>query len=116
MRPDPAPRRVLAPLDLLPFPRLPEVAVGLACPHCSSSLTLHQPDPESPDRLLGVCGGCKHWYLIDPSTDRDDGVLLGLPDDKLVRALSRANPSGGTSLMGHEPVPGQSPPAAPPVE
>jgi hypothetical protein len=106
MRPDPAPRRVLAPLDLLPFPRLPEVAVGLACPHCSSSLTLHQPDPESPDRLLGICEGCKRWYLVDFAPDQAHGFLVGLPGAEVVRALSREDPEDGISLMGEEPGPG----------
>ncbi len=106
MGPNPAPRRVLAPLDLLPFPRPRQAHAPIACPNCSSPLTLHQPDPESPERLLGVCDGCKHWYLVDLPVGRADGVLVGLPDDEVVRALSREDPDEGISLMGDEPGPG----------
>src|SRR5689334_7442705 len=35
------------------------------CRACGSDLILHQPDPEMPERLLGTCGGCKSWYLIE---------------------------------------------------
>jgi hypothetical protein len=36
----------------------------LVCRRCASDLTLHQPDPEMPERLLGTCGDCKTWYLL----------------------------------------------------
>jgi hypothetical protein len=55
---------------------------------------------------LGVCEGCKRWYLVDLMPGRSDGVLVGLPGDEVVRALSRANPSEGISLMGPETDPG----------
>jgi hypothetical protein len=35
------------------------------CQECESTLRLHQPDPELPDRLLGTCDDCKSWFLID---------------------------------------------------
>ena len=35
------------------------------CQACESTLRLHQPDTESPDRLLGTCDDCKSWFLID---------------------------------------------------
>jgi hypothetical protein len=106
MGPNPAPRRVLAPLDLLPFPRPLEAHAPIACPNCSSPLTLHQLDAELPDRLVGTCEGCKHWYLVDLVPGRDAGVLVGLPGDEVVRALSREDPDEGISLMGDEPGPG----------
>jgi hypothetical protein len=37
--------------------------LSICCPACESSLTLHQPDPELPDRLLAVCEECRAWYL-----------------------------------------------------
>jgi len=38
---------------------------ALVCRKCESDLTLHQPDTEMPDRLLGTCDKCKTWYLFD---------------------------------------------------
>ncbi len=35
------------------------------CPDCGNPLDLHQPDPFSPDRILGVCPNCGRWVLID---------------------------------------------------
>jgi len=35
------------------------------CPNCGESLETHQPDPELPNRLLGVCEECKSWYVLD---------------------------------------------------
>ena len=36
---------------------------GLCCPHCECDLTLHQPDPDLPQRLLATCSDCKAWFL-----------------------------------------------------
>jgi len=106
MRPNPAARKFESLLAVLPFPGLLQSLSRIPCPHCSSRLTLHQPDVESADRLLGVCEGCKRWHLVDLLPDCPDGILTGLPDREVVRALSRADPSGGISLMGPEPDPG----------
>ena len=106
MRPNPALRTVLSPLDVLPFPHPRVAPVGLPCPHCASPLTLHQLDIELADRLIGSCEACKRWYLVDLAADRDVGVLVGLPGDDAVRALSRENPDEGISLMGDEGDPG----------
>ncbi len=40
--------------------------LSFCCPQCESFLTLHQPDPELPDRLLATCEDCKSWYLTAP--------------------------------------------------
>ena len=39
--------------------------VIICCPRCEFSLTLHQPDPELPERLLATCDECKAWFLTD---------------------------------------------------
>ncbi len=38
---------------------------ALACQRCGSDLALHQPDPQMPERILGTCGDCKSWFLLD---------------------------------------------------
>ena len=35
------------------------------CPRCEGSLSVHQPDPELPKRLLATCDECKSWYLTN---------------------------------------------------
>jgi hypothetical protein len=51
--------------------RTREEIVASSCPDCESPLVLHQPDPELPHRLLGVCEACKAWYISDA-----EGLLL----------------------------------------
>jgi hypothetical protein len=36
-----------------------------ACGRCGSSLELHQPDADLPNRLLGTCPACKAWYVVE---------------------------------------------------
>lgn len=108
MRPNPALDQIRVPLDLLPFPRPlrdPD-RIACVCLHCSSRLSLHQLDPESPDRLLGACEACKHWYLVDLVPGVGEGLLVGLPGGEVIRELSRENPDEGISLMGAAPDPG----------
>src|SRR4051812_11712967 len=97
--------RVPASLDVLHFPASALKPVGALCLNCSSSLTLHQPDTDSPERLLAVCEHCKHWFLIDLLLDVSEGVMVRLPDTEVIRGLSRKNPSDGISLLRHEPDP-----------
>ena len=52
---------------------------AFCCEHCGSLLTLHQPDPELPDRLLATCDECKSWYLSNST-----GTAL-IPIPRLVK-------------------------------
>jgi hypothetical protein len=49
---------------LASIPRRPEVDRG-ECPCCGADLSVHQPDPEWPDQLLGTCHECRSWFLLD---------------------------------------------------
>ena len=49
-------------------------AAPSVCQICGDDLDLHQPDCEMPDRLLGTCGGCKTWYLLN-----DDQEWVEIP-------------------------------------
>ncbi len=46
----------------------PELFAELPCPRCQHPLTIHLPDPDLPDRLLGTCSECKSWFLLDGGT------------------------------------------------
>ncbi len=89
-------------LHFLRFPALFEDPFAAECLNCASDLTLHQPDMNTPERLLGVCESCKHWYLIDLVPDLSQGVMVWLPDQEVVRDLCRPDPSDGMSIMSCE--------------
>jgi hypothetical protein len=59
-------------LDLIRMRSDPGDRSGVACPGCRHVLTLHQPDPQFPDRLLGTCDVCRAWSLIDSAA----GLML----------------------------------------
>jgi len=102
MKRDNAIKKVAAHLDVLRFPVAVERPAGAHCLNCSAPLSLSQPDLASPDRLLGVCERCKHWFLIDLVPDMSEGLMCRLPDIEVIRSLSRENPSKGISLMGDD--------------
>jgi hypothetical protein len=61
------------------------------CPHCGSTMTVHQPDLRHPERLLGVCEACASWCLMDLSPDEAEWLIDLLPAGD-VRAAWRAGP------------------------
>jgi hypothetical protein len=102
-------KKVTANLDVLRFPSPPEAPTGANCLICFGSLTLSQPDPDSPDRLLGVCDRCKRWFLIDLILELGEGIISGLPDLQIIRELSRQGPGEGISEMSQGPGAGSAP-------
>jgi hypothetical protein len=90
-RPSPI-KKVSTELDVLCFPRAVDHHPRAYCLHCGSLLSLSQPDLGSPDRLLGVCERCKHWFIIDLIADRSEGLLCRLPDTQVIRHLSFEKP------------------------
>ena len=69
-----------------------------------------------PERLLGVCEACKHWYLIDLVPEVSQGVMVLLPDNEGIRELSRQDPSAGISIMSDESDEGSPAAPSPPDE
>jgi hypothetical protein len=100
---DPDFQQIRPHLAVLRFPAASLEAVFTRCPNCSAFLTLLQPDAELPDRLIGACEQCKHWYLIDVLPDVSEGTMVRLPDVQVIRNLSRTNPSAGISLRDGDP-------------
>ncbi|MCA1685243.1 MAG: hypothetical protein LC745_04540, partial [Planctomycetia bacterium] len=64
-------RTALAPFERIHF----ELATEILCARCHAPLERHQPDEEQPERLLGTCGGCGTWYLVDLASS----VMIALP-------------------------------------
>jgi hypothetical protein len=71
---------VAVPLTIRRFSRLPEDLDDGGCLACAASLSLHQPDVDAFDRLIGVCDKCGTWYLLDSIPGTDDAVMVRLPD------------------------------------
>jgi hypothetical protein len=57
-------------------------AVWVCCLNCDSPLGLTQPEAEEPERLIGTCNHCGHWYLLDWHPRSHEGVMLLLPDHR----------------------------------
>jgi hypothetical protein len=49
---------------------------AVLCLYCENPLTLHQPDEELANRLLGTCEECKSWFI----TNFDGSTLVPIPD------------------------------------
>jgi hypothetical protein len=65
-------------LDLIQMDAESNGHSSLRCPSCHEDLTLHQPDPQLPERLLGTCAECHAWFLIPTVA----GVMVRLPDQE----------------------------------
>lgn len=77
----------------LDFGRLaadPNQLYEVRCPSCHDLLEIHQPDIESPDRLLGICPKCRAWFLVEA----DCGVMVRLPDQDALREIQHPSPPG----------------------
>jgi hypothetical protein len=75
---------------LLRFARIPippDGPVSVDCMECDSSVEIHQPDSELPDRMLGTCEQCQTWYLLECDPDAGQAALILLPDSSLLRGL-----------------------------
>lgn len=86
---------VPASLDVIPFARAADDPDSIGCPDCGMPLDTHQPDVDSPDRLVGVCLGCRRWYMILADPGEADVLMVLLPDRQWFRAIPVADGSPG---------------------
>ena len=71
---------------------------SICCDVCENLLVLHQPDSETPDRLLATCEGCEAWFLANG----DGTVLIPLPTwpaDAALSDMERRSPLTGVKLF-----------------
>ena len=52
----------------------------VCCLNCDTNLGLSQPESEEPARLIGTCGECGRWYLLDWHPNFREGLMILLPD------------------------------------
>jgi hypothetical protein len=60
----------------------------LRCQRCTIPLQIHQPDLETPDRLLGTCPGCHQWCFIESHSEQGWAAIALLPAEGLAPDLS----------------------------
>lgn len=53
---------------------------SVCCLNCEMHLGLTQPESEEPARLIGTCGECGRWYLLDWHPSFREGLMVLLPD------------------------------------
>jgi hypothetical protein len=117
------PLRISTELDVIPFLSTapPADLEWLKCGNCHFGLQTHQPDAQSPARLLGTCDGCGHWYLIMLEPDMVSALMVALPETEAFRSAWAEH--GGPDGKGTRSPPGKSsrgtgtgPSSAPPGE
>ena len=74
---------VVLSMDLTVLTVVPDGLNCISCQTCGSSLNLHQPEADLPNRLLGTCDHCGVWYLIDG----DRRLMLRLPPGNCFDAI-----------------------------
>ena len=91
------PRRLAAELDVIPFAFAspPGDLDWVRCARCCSRLALSQPDLQSPARLLGVCEGCRRWYLIVMEPDLGSALMVVLPESREFQAAWESHEGSG---------------------
>lgn len=57
----------------------------IPCRACGAGLSVHQPEPESSESLLGTCGACGAWHFIGLAPTGEEAVVLPLPTVSLIR-------------------------------
>jgi hypothetical protein len=86
-------RTLAIPLTMLQLSTADEEFDGEHCLDCDLSLDLHQPDTGSPGRLIGICGACGRWYLIDAVAEATDAVMVLLPGGESFLNALRGHPT-----------------------
>jgi hypothetical protein len=99
------PRRISTELDVIPFSSTtPPADLGwLVCGSCGLGLQSHQPDSQTPGRLLGTCDGCGRWYLVLLEQDLVSALMVAIPESEAFRSAWEQH--GGPDGMGTESLP-----------
>ena len=61
----PTPGTMLVPLVVSPPWAVPGLPTEPLCLACGELLSIHQPDADCPERLLGTCDACGSWHILD---------------------------------------------------
>ncbi|HEV3163259.1 MAG TPA: hypothetical protein VGZ22_04405 [Isosphaeraceae bacterium] len=75
-------------LDVTVAPLTDEGLSSILCPKCQGPITVHQPDAQLPDQLLGTCDGCGAWYVLGLMSASNEALVLHLPIHELVQRVA----------------------------
>jgi hypothetical protein len=81
-------RELTVTLRFTTVPVSPDGLSSVLCLGCGEPLDIHQPDADSPDRMLATCEACKRWHLVDCEAGAGDVVVVLLPDFPAVRGAA----------------------------
>ena len=63
----------------------PDGFLSPVCQKCQTELDIHQPQADDPNELLGTCGQCGSWHLIQVAPGGSEALVLNLPGVEFVR-------------------------------
>ncbi len=68
----------------------PDNSEWVCCLECGKHLGLVQPETQEPERLVGTCGNCGNWYLLDWHPGSRKGLMVLLPGhEELLHGFQR---------------------------
>jgi hypothetical protein len=76
------------------------VSTPIRCEKCQNDLDLHQPNPERPDEILGICQDCGEWHFLRLGDDAASLVIARLPVRDLASGASSGSLSKGAEAFG----------------
>ena len=89
------PRTVGISLEVRWIPATPEALVETRCPGCGGYVDLDSPVPGRSDRLLGICGKCDRWCLVDVVRGWEEAMVVLMPEPAEVLVALTGGPMAG---------------------
>ena len=88
------PRAVVVELEMRCVPFSAEDMATITCTRCGEPLTIIQPESRIPRRLLGACEQCGRWVTLEVAPDRDEAVMITIPDRGTLQPDERGTGTG----------------------
>jgi hypothetical protein len=109
-------RSISLPLSISRFRAKDGELPRIRCRRCNALLQIHQPELETPERLLGTCPECHQWCLIESPAGQGWATIAAVPPGGLAPDSSEEDPAprhqAGTARRGDEVCSGLPPPGA----
>jgi hypothetical protein len=86
-------RSISLPLSISRFRAKDGELPRIRCRRCTTLLQIHQPDLETPERLLGTCPACHQWCLIESRAGQGSATIAVLPAEGLAPDSAEGDPA-----------------------
>jgi hypothetical protein len=74
----------------------------ILCDTCRTPLDLHQPNPDKPAEILGICQDCGEWHFVHAADNERSLVVARLPLHDLSTDSAELKASGrGAEVRRH---------------